>query len=90
MTRPNSSLLADRQAMATARIERRSIMVLLLVLAPLLVALVYWLNLPAGQRLDLGGLTQAYVDPTGTLTLTDLLADAALFSPVSGTQPPSG
>ncbi|HTM76281.1 MAG TPA: 7TM diverse intracellular signaling domain-containing protein, partial [Devosia sp.] len=84
MPRANSATVPDRQAALTARIERRSIVVLLLVMAPLLVALVYWLNLPTGQRIDLGGQAQAYVDPTGTLGLSDILAQADLFPPATG------
>lgn len=73
----------ERQTDPSARIERRSIVIVLLVTLPLLVVLVYWLNLSAGQRFDIGGLAQAYADPTGRLELADIMAQPDLFPPAN-------
>lgn len=81
---PASVVTPERQTDPTARIERRSILVVVLVTLPLLVALVYWLNLSAGQRFDIGGFAQAYVDPTGRLGLADIIAQPDLFPPATG------
>lgn len=83
MTTSPASVFAPQPDPA-AGIERRSILILLLVMLPLLTGLFYWLTLPVPQRLHVGGLAQAYADPTGRLTLEDLQERGELFPSASG------
>src|SRR5690606_17023314 len=90
MASRNSDIALDQHAIHTARIERRSIVSLLLVMLPLLAALLYGLSQRAEQRLEIGGLAEAYVDPSGAVTLADLLAQPALFAAADGSAPNLG
>lgn len=82
MTRP-ASIFATLPDL-TARLERRSVLIVLLAMLPLLMSLFYWLSLPSPQRFFVGTLAQAYADPTGRLTLDDMREQGELFAPATG------
>lgn len=82
MTRP-ASIFATLPDL-TARLERRSVLIVLLAMLPLLMSLFYWLTLPSPQRFFVGALAQAYADPTGRLTLDDMREQGELFAPAIG------
>lgn len=90
MASRNSTTAVARHSIQASRIERRSIVALLLVMVPLLAALIYGLSLGSEQRVEVGGLTEAYVDLSGAKTLSDLLAQPTLFSPADGSAPNMG
>lgn len=75
---------AAQQIDGTVAAERRDIAVLLLVMVPILFVLVHWLNLPAGERLYLGGSAEAYLDPDGGQAISDVVAQGDLFLSATG------
>lgn len=74
-----------RQTSHATRIERQSVIVLLLVIVPILLGLLHWFSQTASDRFYLGGITQAFVDKGGALAIADVTANAAhLFAPATG------
>jgi signal transduction histidine kinase len=74
-----------RQTSHAVRIERQSVIVLLVVIVPILAGLLHWLNQTTSDRVYLGGIAEAFVDGGGALSIADVMANAAdLFAPATG------
>lgn len=72
-------------------IERRSVLLLLLALVPILGCLALWSHQPGGERIYLGNVASAFVDRGGQLMIGDVMEGSGeLFAGPTGRTPNLG